>query len=169
MPGVNATTNPLFTSTAAVFSRPSATDRRHSTLGSTPHPTTRRTADLTPPAITEEALAQLQAYPWPGNIRQLEHILQRAMISSRGQCIQPEHLDLEHALETKDIRVPDREEGTIVSLDEYERRYLSRVLRTTDGVIHGHQGAARLLKINPTTLRSRLIKLDLSKDGGLLN
>ena len=55
------------------------------------------------------------------------------------------------------------EDASIIPLEDFERRYLERVLEHTDGVIHGDRGAARLLRMKPTTLRSRLEKLGLKK------
>ena len=111
------------------------------------------------PQITEEASAALLSYDWPGNVRELEHTLQRAVILSREGEIRPEHVGFGHQ--------PDsgggEEHQPILPLEEFERRYLERVLDHTGGIIHGERGAARLLHMKPTTLRSRLEKLGLKK------
>jgi DNA-binding NtrC family response regulator len=109
-----------------------------------------------PPRLSPEGLQALQGHAWPGNVRELEHLLQRAAILARGGEILPEHLGLEPpapALPPAPFQ--------ILPLAEHERRYLAQVLAHTHGVIHGPKGAARLLGIKPTTLRSRLLKLGL--------
>ena len=113
-------------------------------------------------SLSPAGLQALQAHPWPGNVRELEHLLQRAVVLARGGEILPEHLGLEVSeamLPAVPLQVPDS--FTILPLAEYERRYLAQVLEHTAGVIHGQRGAARLLGIKPTTLRSRLEKLGL--------
>ena len=109
--------------------------------------------------ISDEANEVLLAYEWPGNVRELEHTMQRAVILAREEEIRPEHLGIAPA--------PAMGEGGglsgILPLAEYERRYLALVLEHTGGVIHGKSGAAQLLDMKPTTLRSRLEKLGLRK------
>jgi len=109
-----------------------------------------------PPRLSPAGLQALQAHSWPGNVRELEHLLQRSAVLARGGQIQPEHLDFgppPPALPVAPLQ--------ILPLAEHERRYLAQVLAHTKGVIHGPRGAARLLGIKPTTLRSRLLKLGL--------
>ena len=108
-----------------------------------------------PPFIREEAIKLLSGYDWPGNVRELEHTLQRAVIFAEETGIGPEHIVLAPASST-DFR---GEEFAILPLEEYDRRYLIKVLEHTGGVIHGKRGAALLLGMKPTTLRSRLEKL----------
>ncbi|MFA6108920.1 MAG: sigma 54-interacting transcriptional regulator [Candidatus Latescibacterota bacterium] len=111
-----------------------------------------------PPFITEEALTRLGEYDWPGNVRELEHTLQRAVIVTGEGAIRAEHLNLGQQVNSD---AASDERGGILPLEEYERRYLRRVLEHTKGVIHGERGAACLLGVKPTTLRSRLQKLGL--------
>ncbi|MCC7265310.1 MAG: sigma-54-dependent Fis family transcriptional regulator [Candidatus Latescibacteria bacterium] len=113
-----------------------------------------------PPRLGPAGLQALQAHNWPGNVRELEHLLQRAAVLARGGEIRPEHLGLAVPVS---VVAPARsaEPLTILPLVEHERRYLAQVLAHTKGVIHGPRGAARLLGIKPTTLRSRLLKLGL--------
>lgn len=109
------------------------------------------------PFIHELAVQVLVNYDWPGNVRELEHTLQRAVILAGESRIMPEHIPFGPAQNLPMIRV----EGPagIVPLDEYEKLYLERVLEHTGGVIHGKKGAAYLLGLKPTTLRSRLDRL----------
>ncbi|NKB72804.1 MAG: AAA domain-containing protein [Candidatus Latescibacteria bacterium] len=105
------------------------------------------------PEITPTAQAQLKAYTWPGNVRELEHLMQRAALICRDDRIEVEDLGLER---------PGGEttpgEGLFLPLAEQEKRYIERALVATNGVVFGEQGAAKLLDINPDTLRSRMRK-----------
>ena len=107
------------------------------------------------PVLGKPVLTRLQERSWPGNVRELEHVMQRAVVRSHGRPLRPEHLVLERP---KAPVMPVAEDAPILPLAEFERRYLKRVLAHTRGVIHGRQGAAVLLGMKPTTLRSRLEK-----------
>ena len=110
------------------------------------------------PVLGPKVLTRLQELSWPGNVRELEHVMQRAVVRSHGRPLRPEHLVLERP---QPPVAATAEETSILPLAEFERRYLKRVLAHTQGVIHGRQGAAVLLGMKPTTLRSRLEKLGL--------
>ncbi|MBT4979825.1 MAG: sigma 54-interacting transcriptional regulator [Gemmatimonadetes bacterium] len=109
------------------------------------------------PFIHELAVRVLIDYDWPGNVRELEHTLQRAVILAGESSIMPEHIPFGPAQNMPAVRMEGL--GGIVPLDEYEKLYLERVLGHTGGVIHGKKGAAYLLGLKPTTLRSRLDRL----------
>ena len=109
------------------------------------------------PVVSEEAMSLLTGYAWPGNVRELEHVVRRAVLLAARGCVMPEHLGLPSSL-TQESAVSTE---PIVPLREHERRYFERVLEHTDGVIYGKSGAAALLDIPPSTLRSRLAKLGL--------
>ena len=119
------------------------------------------------PVLGKPVLTRLQERSWPGNVRELEHVMQHAVVRSHGRPLRPEHLVLERpttpvvAPAPKMPETPPAEDASILPLAEFERRYLQRVLAHTRGVIHGRQGAAVLLGMKPTTLRSRLEKLGL--------
>lgn len=120
-----------------------------------------------PPLVSEQSMRLLMTYDWPGNVRELEHTLQRAVILanlSGSAAIMPEHLAVGPVVGEKDEGSTRKEpDFAILPLEEYERLYLLRVLEHTSGVIHGQHGAAALLHIKPTTLRSRLEKLGIKK------
>ena len=105
------------------------------------------------PAISPAALIQLKAYQWPGNVRELEHLMQRATLLCRDDRIESEDLGLEQP-----NRTAETPSGSILPLAEQEKRAILRALEVTDGVIFGEQGAAKLLDINPQTLRARIRK-----------
>ncbi len=110
--------------------------------------------------LTERALARLCAYPWPGNIRELNNVLERAAILAAGPLIDAEDLGL--APPRAPIRAAesaDADDGA--SLEALERRHIERVLEACRGVIEGPRGAAAALGLNPSTLRSRMQKLGI--------
>ena len=113
------------------------------------------------PCIGQDAMRMLMSYDWPGNVRELEHVLQRAVILAKEQEIKPGHIGIGPPTAVAHIEGLDHTE--FLPLQEHEKRYLVKVLEFTGGVIHGKRGAAELLNINPTTLRSRLQKLGLMK------
>ena len=116
-----------------------------------------RHLDRPNPDISPAALVRLQAYSWPGNVRELEHMVQRAVLRCKNDLIEEEDVSIQ--LDPEEEGVP--EEG-FLSLVEQEKRYIERALKATHWVIFGDQGAARLLDINPHTLRSRIKKYGLS-------
>ncbi len=105
--------------------------------------------------ITKKTIKQLQSYSWPGNIRELENIIERAVIISTGKSLTVEPL-LNPDFEEKNILLP---------LDEHQRRYIIKVLEKTYWKVDGANGAARILDIHPETLRSRMRKLKIKRPG----
>lgn len=104
--------------------------------------------------IPDDVLAALQAYDWPGNVRELENVLQRAIILSRGNTLTS--VDLGVPLDG----MPAPESAT---LTEVERRHIVRVLSGARWRIEGAGGAAQLLGLKPSTLRSRMMKLGIAR------
>ncbi|MBI5199436.1 MAG: sigma-54-dependent Fis family transcriptional regulator, partial [Nitrospirae bacterium] len=112
--------------------------------------------------ISEEALRILLAYQWPGNVRQLESIIERAVLLTEGRWILPEDLPVEVrnpivSLGMLDIEIPD--EG--ISLEELEKRLILKAMEKSGGVI---TKAAKLLGISFRTLQYRLEKFDVKKE-----
>ena len=108
-------------------------------------------------------MEQLRRYAWPGNIRELQNVLERACVLASGPVVSL----------AEPLRAPRRRRRTgvpavatpMTTLEESERAHIRRALRVADGKIHGPKGAADLLGINPSTLRSRMEKLGLSAKG----
>ena len=98
----------------------------------------------------------LQDYDWPGNIRELENVLQRAIILSPGST-----LALGDAWMPSTQPVSAAAAG--VTLVEIEKRHIRTVLDTTRWRIEGGAGAAQLLGLKPSTLRSRMLKLGIAR------
>jgi transcriptional regulator with GAF, ATPase, and Fis domain len=109
------------------------------------------------------ATAALIASDWPGNVRQLVNILERAAILKPQGTLEPEHLAVgapppEAADSSSPAQVRD---DRFAGYRENERRHLSEALARCGGKIHGPSGAAALLGLRPTTLQSKLRKLGL--------
>jgi formate hydrogenlyase transcriptional activator len=105
--------------------------------------------------ISRDAISRLCAYPWPGNIRELENVIERALIVSPGPVLQIDADLLAAAAPTS--------EGVDSSLVAIEREHIQRVLEQTGGVVEGPGGAARILDMHPNTLRSRMKKLGIRR------
>ncbi len=127
--------------------------------------------------ISPEALELLQAYPWPGNARELQSVLKQAMLHATGRLLLPEFLppELRQAAAPAAVPGPDSDLAALIEsalresegkvyervIDAVERVLLTRVLRQT----HGHQArASDLLGLNRATLRAKLRALGLAVD-----
>jgi DNA-binding NtrC family response regulator len=115
-----------------------------------------RKLDGISPAFIERS----SAYDWPGNIRELENLVERAMILSSGAMLDGSDLFAPAAGPAQKVALAAPGEGT---LDEVERAHIRRVLEATRWVIEGDRGAAHILGLNPSTLRGRLRKLGIRK------
>ncbi len=110
------------------------------------------------PALAPGALDRLMTYDWPGNVRELENTIERALIINKGKPLTFTELWPEHRY-SQSIREEDGE--YFPSLDEAATRHILKALHRTRGKIEGPNGAARLLAINPGTLRQRMRKLGI--------
>jgi len=108
--------------------------------------------------IPDSVSRALQQYDWPGNIRELENVIQRAIILSPDGMISMNDISLSAA------KAPTATVGT--TLEEIERNHIQRMLNTTLWRIEGRRGAAELLGLKPSTLRSRLRKLGIRRVAG---
>jgi formate hydrogenlyase transcriptional activator len=99
-------------------------------------------------------MERLRAYSWPGNVRELQNVVERAAIVARGPV-----LELERDVFGDVAHAPAR--AAAATIEEVERSHIVSVLRSTRGVVEGPRGAARILGLNPNTLRSRLKKLGI--------
>ena len=104
--------------------------------------------------IPSALLDELEAYTWPGNIRELEHVIERAIITSRDGLLRlTEPLDVQSS---GDLPASTR-------LIDVEGEHIQRVLGSTAWRIEGEGGAASLLGLKPSTLRSRMLKLGIRR------
>jgi formate hydrogenlyase transcriptional activator len=109
-------------------------------------------------SVTPASLEQLQRYSWPGNIRELQNVLERACVLARG----PE-VELVEALRPGPSGTASPSATRIPTLAEHERAQILRALAAVQGRVHGPRGAAALLGVNASTLRSRMQKLGIGK------
>jgi formate hydrogenlyase transcriptional activator len=106
------------------------------------------------PRIPEEVLSVLRLHDWPGNIRELQNFLERAVILSTGQTL---HLPSSELISLVKGRSPDSGR----TLAEAERIHINEVLRQSRGVVGGRHGAAARLGVARTTLLYRMQKLGI--------
>jgi PAS domain S-box-containing protein len=105
--------------------------------------------------IPESVMQKLRDYSWPGNVRELENVIERAVINSSGP-----RLRLADDLAGQDL---NRMSPPLKSLQETEKDHILRMLQSTNWRIDGANGAALILDMNPSTLRSRMRKLGIQK------
>ncbi|MCB2215192.1 sigma-54 interaction domain-containing protein [Desulfofustis glycolicus] len=104
--------------------------------------------------IPTSVMGELQSYRWPGNIRELENVLERAVINSSGSKL---HL-------ADQLRKPPKYLSTGTgTLEAVERNHILRVLEQTNWKVSGKNSAAEILGLDRSTLRARMIKLNIHK------
>ncbi len=133
--------------------------------------------------VSEDSMARLKAYDWPGNIRELQNILERAVVLSTGNVLRiDENL---FAVTTANLPGPAPSayklptvranpiETTLPmetgSLEDVERRHIEAILARTNGLIEGERGAAKILNLRPSTLRSRMQRLGIRRSDVIRN
>jgi len=105
--------------------------------------------------IPEEAMAALCRYSWPGNIRELQNFIERAVILTPGSVLR---------IQTNELQSSGPIASTVGgTLEDVERQRILQTLRETGGVIGGQQGAAARLGLKRTTLLSKMQKLGISR------
>jgi formate hydrogenlyase transcriptional activator len=106
-------------------------------------------------SIPKSMMKALQEHSWPGNVRELQHVIERAVITSPGPVLRLADR-LEHG-------TTGSGKGALKALSELERDHILKVLERTGWKIEGKNGAASILGVNPSTLRSRIKKLDIKR------
>ena len=105
--------------------------------------------------IPSETMDALVRWEWPGNIRELEHMVERAVILSPGPVLN---------VPISELHPTNGEAANLQRLDDAEREHILRVLREAKGVIGGVEGAAARLGLKRTTLHFKMKKLGISRD-----
>jgi formate hydrogenlyase transcriptional activator len=113
-----------------------------------------RRMNRTVETIPAETLDLLVQYPWPGNIRELENLIERAVIVSPGPILRVPHSELQPASEPA---------GDNLTLRAAEREHILRALEATNWVLAGPRGAAARLGMKRTTLQSKMRKLGVER------
>jgi transcriptional regulator with GAF, ATPase, and Fis domain len=105
--------------------------------------------------IPKEAMNAFQSYAWPGNVRELEHVIERAVITTQGPVLR-----LAEKIGNGKAHAHNIDS---FSISDVEREHILKVMSKTGWRIEGNKGAAALLGMNPSTLRSRMHKLGISR------
>ena len=109
--------------------------------------------------FASNAMERLKEYDWPGNARELENVIEQALIVSHGRPLTFDSLVLHYPKELSasfnDVT------GSVIILNEVIRRHIIDILKVTDGRIEGKKGAAQLLDMKPSTLRAKMRKLGI--------
>ena len=104
--------------------------------------------------IPKKNMDALQSYTWPGNIRELRNLVERAMILSKGPTLL---IDLPETSASVPVSAPTQ------TLAEVERAYILSVLGKSRWRVRGKNGAAKILGLKPTTLEARMKKLEITR------
>jgi len=112
---------------------------------------------LKAPILQENVLQQLDSYEWPGNIRELEHVIERSILMSDGNTIKEIHLPFSK----KQEEAEKQQEFLIKTIHDNERDYIIYILKKCKGKVSGMGGAAEILNIPSSTLNSKIKKLGI--------
>jgi len=109
--------------------------------------------------VSEKVSKKFASYSWPGNIRELENLIERGVLLCKGTVIEdialPESMHTELSIQVSEIRTK--------TIEENERDHILAVLKKCNGKIWGPGAAAEILNIPPTTLKSKMDKLGIKK------
>ena len=132
-------------------------------------------------AVSQDTLDQLMTYEWPGNIRELQNIIERGVVLSHGPILsldrgllprsqQPAFTSAEPVVETterlrqlKELPESSAKQAPLRPLEDVERAHILMALEHTRGTIDGPKGAAQILELHPSTLRARMKKLGIER------
>jgi formate hydrogenlyase transcriptional activator len=122
--------------------------------------------------VSRESMENLMNYPWPGNIRELQNVIERAIIVSAEPTLRLDRdlmpvVPAAKGTEAPETDAPEDRQADLESpkplltLDEVERNHIRAALQHAGGVVDGPKGAARILNLHPNTLRHRMDKLGI--------
>src|SRR5580704_9403042 len=123
--------------------------------------------------VSQPTMDRLVSYAWPGNIRELENVIERAFVLSQGPVLELDY-ELESAPASRvsqgavetfaaDVQPVDGPPSRLSTLKDVERSHILAALKLTSGVIEGPKGAAKILNLNPNTLRNRMEKFGIKR------
>ena len=117
---------------------------------------------LRPVPVSDDDVRVLTEYRWPGNVREIGAVMDRAVLIGQGRSLSvTAALGLSRPGAPAPTALEPASPGRIDPLDDVIRRHIEAALRETHGRVEGRFGAARLLRINPHTLRARMRKLKI--------
>jgi transcriptional regulator with GAF, ATPase, and Fis domain len=113
--------------------------------------------------VSDDDVQLLAEYQWPGNVREMAAVMDRAVLIGQGKTLSVAGALGQDARASAPVapRSTDASPARIAPLDVVIRQHIETALEATNGRVEGHHGAARLLKINPHTLRARMRKLKI--------
>jgi len=111
-------------------------------------------------SIPEKTIDRLTAMDFPGNVRELKNLVERAVITSTGKVLQLPEADILDEVSTASPRLDPEQ---LESLDSVQRQHILRVLQHTEGRIEGPAGASEILQVKPSTLRHRMRVLGIDR------
>jgi len=117
--------------------------------------------------LTFSDINQLKKYTWPGNIRELENVIERAVILSRGEKLIFDLPQMENILAHNNTITENLESQVIFTESDrqiHEKENIMKALKVSKGKVFGAGGAAEILSIKPTTLASRIKKLGINRN-----
>src|SRR5271168_554192 len=120
--------------------------------------------------VSRESMDNFMNYPWPGNIRELQNVIERAIVLSVDSTLRLDRDLMPVAASTKGMegaetdapdhrRVDLESPKLLLTLEEVDRNHILAALQHTSGVVDGPKGAAKILNLHPNTLRHRMEKL----------
>src|ERR1700691_959164 len=122
--------------------------------------------------VSQESMENLVNYPWPGNIRELQNVIERAVVLSVDPTLRLDRDLIPVAASAKGMAAPEtdtperrppdlKSAQPLLTLDEADRNHILAALQHAGGVVDGPKGAARILNLHPNTLRHRMHKLGI--------
>lgn len=106
--------------------------------------------------IPDEVMEMLKCHDWPGNIRELQNFIERAVVMGSGTVLRPPLTDLKSIVTTS-------QPAAARTLAEAEKEHIVEAIRQTGGVVGGRSGAAARLGLARTTLLYRMRKLGIGQ------
>jgi formate hydrogenlyase transcriptional activator len=123
--------------------------------------------------MSQATVDRLNSYSWPGNIRELQNVIERAVILSQSSVLELEPDLIPILTHADSATICDRSSGVVeplasalptsTTLEDVERGHIVAILNQTRGVVEGPRGAAKILGLHPNTLRHRMQKLGLKR------
>jgi transcriptional regulator with GAF, ATPase, and Fis domain len=110
------------------------------------------------PLIASGAIQTLMDYSWPGNVRELQNVVERALILSDGESLSFDNIDIQDSSKDTIFSSVDTD---ALDFNMAVTKIITRALEQTNGRIEGENGAAKLLNLNPSTLRTKMRKLGI--------